>query len=149
MDKFTQEAGGNSRALIIAQEQGLIPSNYPIAGFADLIGQNGNQKERHSMRISWRKQAFGGSLSGNKIGSFYQNDLTLEDGTRYTIPSMTTYNATFDYRLNLSDVNTRFRLGIRNLSDERAPLADGSFGYFVDAHSDFGRSYYFDVQAKF
>jgi iron complex outermembrane receptor protein len=149
VDKFTQEAGGNSRALIIAQEQGLIPSNYPIAGFADLIGQNGNQKERHSMRISWRKQAFGGSLSGNKIGSFYQNDLTLEDGTRYTIPSMTTYNATFDYRLNLSDVNTRFRLGIRNLSDERAPLADGSFGYFVDAHSDFGRSYYFDVQAKF
>ena len=126
-----------------------MPASFPIAGFADLIGQDGNQDERHSARVSWRKDAFGASLSGNKIGSFYDSDLTLDDGTRYIIPSMTTYNATVDYRLDIADVSTRLRLGVRNLTDERAPLADGSFGYFVDAHSDLGRSYYFDVQATF
>jgi outer membrane receptor protein involved in Fe transport len=62
---------------------------------------------------------------------------------------MTTFNATLDYRFDVNDVDTRVRFGIRNLSNERAPLADRYFGFFSDAHRDFGRSYYVDVRAKF
>jgi len=149
IEEFEQEAGGNAAILVQAQESGLIPVSYPVAGFADLIGQDGNQEQRQSARVSWRKDAFGASLSGNRIGSFYQSSLTLEDGTRYIIPSMTTYNATFDYRFDVNDVDTRVRFGIRNLSNERAPLADRYFGFFSDAHRDYGRSYYLDVRAKF
>jgi outer membrane receptor protein involved in Fe transport len=149
IEEFEQEAGGNAAILVQAQESGLIPASYPVAGFADLIGQDGNQEQRHSARVSWKKDAFGASLSGNRIGSFYQSSLTLEDGTRYIIPSMTTFNATLDYRFDVNDVDTRVRFGIRNLSNERAPLADRYFGFFSDAHRDFGRSYYVDVRAKF
>jgi outer membrane receptor protein involved in Fe transport len=149
IEEFEQEAGGDAAILVQAQENGLIPASYPVAGFADLIGQDGNQEKRHSARVSWRKDAFGASLSGNKIGSFYQSSLTLEDGTRYIIPSMTTYNATFDYRLDINEVDTRVRIGIRNLTNERAPLADRYFGFFSDAHRDYGRSYYLDLRAKF
>jgi hypothetical protein len=149
IEEFEQEAGGNAAILVQAQESGLIPASYPVSGFADLIGQDGNQEQRHSARVSWRKDSFGASLSGNRIGSFYQSSLTLEDGTRYIIPSMTTYNATLDYRFDVNDVDTRVRFGIRNLSNERAPLADRYFGFFSDAHRDFGRSYYLDVRAKF
>ena len=149
IEEFEQEAGGDAAVLVQAQEDGLIPASYPVAGFADLIGQDGNQEKRHSARVSWRKDAFGASLSGNKIGSFYQSSLTLEDGTRYIIPAMTTYNATFDYRLDINEVDTRVRFGIRNLTNERAPLADRYFGFFSDAHRDYGRSYYLDVRAKF
>lgn len=146
---FEQEAGGESLFLVQAQASGELPANYPVAGFDDLIGRDGNQKQRHSMKISWRSKPWGASVSGNRIGSFYQNDLTLADGTRYVIPAMTTFDATVDYTVRLSDVRTRFRLGIKNLSDERAPLADGSFGYFSDAHRDLGRNYYLDVKAFF
>ncbi len=149
IEEFEQEAGGDAAILVQAQESGQIPTSFPVAGFDDLIGQDGNQEKRQSARVSWRKDAFGASLSGNKIGSFYQSSLTLDDGTRYVIPSMTTYNATFDYRLDINDVDTRIRIGIRNLTNERAPLADRFFGYFADAHRDFGRSYYLDVRAKF
>ncbi|WP_371194905.1 TonB-dependent receptor domain-containing protein [Glaciecola sp. SC05] len=149
IDKYEQEAGGDASILVAAQEAGQIPSGFPVAGFADLIGQDGNQEQRHSMRLSWRLDSFGASLSGNRIGSFYQSSLTLEDGTRYIIPSMTTFNATLDYRVTVNDVKTRIRLGAVNLTDERAPLADGFFGFFADAHRDFGRSYYVDVQARF
>ena len=62
---------------------------------------------------------------------------------------MTTYNATFDYRFDMNNVDTRLRLGIRNLTNERAPLADNYFGFFADAHRDYGRSYYLDFQSKF
>ena len=149
IETFEQEAGGDSALLVEAQEAGKIPSGFPVDGFANLIGQDGNQEQRHSMRMSWRLKQFAASLSGNRIGSFYQSSLTLDDGTLYEIPSMTTYNATFDYRLKISDVNTRLRFGVRNLTDERAPLADGYFGFFADAHRDFGRSYYLDVRARF
>lgn len=147
--KFEQEAGGESLLLVQAQQSGALPANYPVAGFDDLIGRDGNQKQRHSMKVSWRSKPWGASLSGNKIGDFYQNSLTLEDGTRYVIPSMTTFDATLDYTVKVSDVKTRFRLGIKNLTDERAPLADGNFGYFSDAHRDLGRNYYLDIKAFF
>ena len=51
-------------------------------------------------------------------------------------------NTTFDYHLGLRDLNMRVRLGVKNLTDERAPLADRYFGFFGDAHSDYGRYYY-------
>jgi outer membrane receptor protein involved in Fe transport len=44
---------------------------------------------------------------------------------------------------------SRVRLGVNNLTDERAPLADTYFGYFSDAHSDYGRSYYVQLKASF
>jgi len=149
LDKFEQEAAGNVGLLVAAQEDGRIPASFPIDGFADLIGRDGNQEQRHSMRLRWSQDAFGASISGNRIGSFYQSSLTLDDGTQYIIPAMTTYNATFDYRLDMFDARTRLRLGIRNLTDERAPLADRFFGFFADAHRDYGRSYYVDVRMAF
>ena len=48
----------------------------------------------------------------------------LADGTQWVVPSMSTWNATINYRFDLWDSRTRVQLGIRNLTDERAPLAD-------------------------
>jgi iron complex outermembrane receptor protein len=149
IEEFEQVAGGEAALLVAAQESGVLPANIPVDGFADLIGQDGNQEKRQSMRVSWRKGDLAASISGNKIGSFYQSSLTLDDGTRYVIPSMTTFNATFDYSFDVNDISTRLRLGIRNLTDERAPLADRFFGFFSDAHRDYGRSYYMDFKTKF
>lgn len=146
---FEQEAGGSAAALVDAQNSGLIPANYPVSGFADLVGMDGNQDERHSFKVAWRSDGWGASLSGNKIGDFYQSSLTLEDGQRYIIPSMTTYDATIDYRFEFEGFDTRVRFGVKNLTDERAPLADRYFGYFSDAHRDLGRNYYVDFKAYF
>ncbi|WP_416305491.1 TonB-dependent receptor domain-containing protein [Neptunicella sp. SCSIO 80796] len=147
LDKFEQQAGGEIATLVDAQASGVLPSNYPVNGFADLIGMDGNQDERHSMKLSWRKGPWGASVSGYKIGEFYQSSLTLEDGTRYVIPSMTTFDATLDYRFEVGSSDVRVRLGLKNLTDERAPLADGYFGYMSDAHRDLGRNYYLEMKA--
>ncbi|UHQ54133.1 MULTISPECIES: TonB-dependent receptor domain-containing protein [unclassified Microbulbifer] len=147
--QFEQDAGGDAAVLVQAQQNGDIPVNYPVAGFADLIGKNGNQEERHSVQLNWRYDQFGASLSGFRIGDFYQDSLTLEDGTRYVIPSMTTYDATVDYRFDYAGASNRVRFGVKNLTDERAPLADRYFGYFSDAHSDYGRYYYLSLKSSF
>ena len=149
LDEFDQKAGGNAATLVAAQASGVLPANFPIDGFADLVGRDGNQEEKHTARLSWRMNEFGASLSAYKIGDFYQSSLTLADGTRYVIPSMTTYDATFDYRTEVMGTKTRFRLGLKNFTDERAPLADRYFGFFADAHTDYGRYMYLDVRASF
>ena len=50
LDVFEQEASGNAALLVASQAAGEIPADVPIDGFADLIGRDGNQDERHSAR---------------------------------------------------------------------------------------------------
>jgi len=149
LTKYEQDAGGNAAVLVAAKEEGILPASVPIIGFANLIQEDGNQKEKHTMRFAWRKENLGASVSGYKIGSFFSTELDLDDGTRYKVPSMTTFDATFDYTRELAGADTRFRLGIKNIANERAPFADGRFGFFSDAHTDYGRYYYVDLRMRF
>ncbi|WP_448547245.1 TonB-dependent receptor domain-containing protein [Thalassotalea fusca] len=149
LDTYEQDAGGMAQTLVNAQASGILPANYPVDGFADLIGKDGNQDERHSAKFRWYNDSWGFSLNMFKVGSFYQSSLTLDDGTKYIVPSMTTYNASIDYKFTLAGADSRVRFGVNNLTDERAPLADRYFGYFADAHSDYGRGYYLEVKASF
>ena len=146
---YEQEAGGVAGELVAAKDAGSLPASIPVSGFADLLNKDGNQDEKHSVQLNWRMGDWGIGLSGYRLGSFYQDSLTLDDGTRYVVPSMTTYDATVDFRTAIFDKNTRLRLGLKNLTDERAPLADRYFGYTSDAHTDYGRYAYLDVRVSF
>ncbi len=147
-DKYKQTPGPLSQRLLAAEAAGIIPPGG-VTGFGDLIGMDGNQDEKHNASIRWSKGDWGAALSGYRLGSFYQSSLTLADGTKYVIPSMTTYNVSFDYDFDLWKSDNRIRLGINNFTDERAPLADRYFGYFADAHSDYGRYWYLDLRMRF
>lgn len=156
LEKYEQEAGGLASQLVEAAEAGIIPSNYPIAGFADLIGKDGNQEERMNLSVAYNRENFGSSITAYYVGDFYQDSLTIEDPNdpeqdlQYKIPSMTTYNIKADYTWEFSDAyDFRTRVGINNFTDERAPLADRYFGYFADAHRDLGRYYYLDLRLTF
>jgi len=149
LDIYEQKAGGNVKALVDAQASGLLPASYPVDGFADLIGRDGNQEKRQTTKLRWYDESWGVSLNMFTVGSFYQSSLTLDDDTKYVIPSVTTYNTSVYYKFDLAGVDSRIKLGVKNLTDERAPLADRYFGYFADAHSDYGRAYYLELRAKF
>ena len=90
-------------------------------------------------------------MTALRKGEFYQNSLTQSDGTKFMIDSMTTMDLSFDYRfdLDMSGITARVRFAIKNIADERAPLADRYYGYFADAHQDYGRNYYLDLNVKF
>jgi iron complex outermembrane receptor protein len=149
LEKFEQTASGDALRLVQAQESGVLPASYPVEGFADLLGRDGNQEDRHAARLTWRMGQFGAGLAAYRVGSFYQSSLTLDDGTRYNIPAFTTYDVTADYRFKIVDTGARLRIGIRNFTNERAPLADRFFGFFADAHTDYGRFMYADLKLNF
>ena len=94
----------------------------------------------------------GATLTAHYLSRFEQTSAAFtSDGVlyRYIIPSMTTFNASVDYRFDLWKSDTRVRFGVNNVANKRAPLADRYFGYFADAHRDLGRYFYFDVRLGF
>jgi hypothetical protein len=149
LETYEQDVGGAAAELLAAQESGLLPASLSVRGFDDLIRRDGNAKARHSLSLAWRKGPVSATVSGYRIDDFYQASLTLDDGTQYVIPSMTTYNASVDYRFGLGGSDIRARLGINNFTNARAPLADDYYGYFADAHRDLGRNFYLDIRASF
>ena len=148
--EFEQHASGRAAELLAAQREGIIPLNIVIGGFEDLIQKNGNQELKATLVSTWRKGDFGMSLSATHLGDFYQDSLTLSDGTRYFVPEYFRANLRFEYYREMADgVDSRWRLGIQNITNERAPLADRYFGFFADAHRDYGRYYYVDLRLTF
>jgi outer membrane receptor protein involved in Fe transport len=148
--EYKQVPGPNARALLDAKESGVLPPSVVVEGFGNLARKDGNPRAKHSLKMRWRKGDWGASLTGVKIGDVYQETLTLADGKRWILPSMTTFNTSVDYRFDTyADARARLRFGIVNLTDERAPLADDSFGYNGDIHRDLPRSYYLDLRLDF
>ena len=145
-DTFKQVPTGNFSTIQNAQASGAIPDYIVLKGFGDLLGIDGNYDEKHSMKLSWRKGDWGASLSGLKKGSFAQSSLTLGDGTKYNIPSMTTMDASVYYKFKVGDGSARIKFAVKNLEDTRAPTADRFFGFFADAHQDYGRNYYLSLK---
>ena len=142
--EYEQEATGDAALLLAAKESGVL-EEVPLEGFGDLRGIDGNPERKHTLRVTWDRDAWRARVSGLYYDSFVQ---VLSDGEEFHISAMETWNASVDYNFLLSDMESRVRFGINNLRDERAPLADDSFGYFADQHRDLGRYYYVDFQLR-
>ena len=149
LDKFEQKASGKFAALQAAKDSGAIPEDIPISGFGDLLNKDGVYDEKHNFRISWDKGPYGASLSGTKKGAFAQTSLGLRDGRPYIVDAVTHLDATLSYNFELSGNKARLRFAVKNLEDERAPTADRYYGFYADAHSDYGRNYYVDLRVSF
>ncbi len=144
---FEQTPTGSFNTLQAAIDDGTLPSYTVLDGFGDLLGRDGNYERKSSFRVNYSKGDFGASVSALKIGSFYQAKINnSSDGSRWIIPSMTTVNASVYYKFEVMDRDARVKLGIKNINDKRAPLADGYNGFFSDVHSDLGKNYYLDFR---
>ena len=146
LDKFEQKASGQFAELQAKKDSGEIPDSIPLKGFGDLLEKDGVYDNKHSLRLSYDKGPYRVSLTGLKKGSFVQTSLGIKDGIPYLVPSMTTMDLTMSYRFGLRGNDARIRFAIKNLEDERAPTADRYYGYYADAHQDYGRNYYLDFQ---
>tara|TARA_B110000003_G_scaffold19766_1_gene19238 strand:- start:3552 stop:6455 length:2904 start_codon:yes stop_codon:yes gene_type:complete len=147
-DEFTQKPTAEYAKLSAAQSSGRIPFDVTLSGFGDLAGLDGNYTSKTSLKLNYRYGDWGAQISSLKKGDFYQSSETRSDGTKYVIPSMRTVNASVYYNFDLGEYDARLRLAVKNIDDERAPLADRFYGFFADAHQDYGRNYYLDFRLR-
>ena len=178
-DEFLQEASGDSLKLIEASKPGGALAGLPSpAGYGDLLGtfnRRAYPEIKNTVRISWKKGPWNAYLSQTRISSFQEmgvtdnaksvdvsgssNDIYACSGTSkydtsyatcgdtWKVDAMRTVNLTVGY---MFDNGLRVRGTIRNLEDERAPLADEyTWGFVADQHSDYGKSYSLELYKKF
>ena len=170
-DEFLQEASGPMAELVAASGPGgPLEGLISVSGFGDLLGtfdKRAYPEVKDSVRLAWKHKRFDAYLSGTKVGSFEElgvtNNAKRSDGTYacsgttsysggtcgqyWTVESMLTLNLTLGYKFKNG---LRVRGQIRNLEDQRAPLADEyTWGFVGDVHSDYGRSYSLEFYRKF
>ena len=148
-DTKNQAAGGDARLLSDAgQPGGILEGSAPVRGVDNLLGLNGSIEDKYTMKMSWRKGPYEVLLSGTQWGEFFEtgHKESAEVGD-FPVDSMTMLNLTLGYKF---DNDLRVRLQVKNLEDERAPIADETFGSFwADLHTDFGRNYNVEFYKKF
>ena len=142
LDKYEQQTGGDAQQLVDAKAEGRLPDSVPVVGVANLIGVNGRPERKDSLRVRWSRDPWALAVTRLYYDAFIQQ---LSNGDDFPVDSMTTYNLAVDYKFRIAGMDSRIRLGVNNLADERAPIADDSFGYFADQHRDLGRYYYIDL----
>lgn len=151
--RFEQQADAITAAVLAAQEEGsaAVPNDIIVTGAGDLMKQNGRPEWRAYASIRFKRDQWSVGATANYVSDFYDTSITTSDGDPLPIDSFTTINAYADYQFTekswLSD--TRVRIGVRNINDEKPPIADESFGYFSSVHSNRGRYVYFDISKSF
>ena len=146
LTKFDQSPG--------PEQQQIIDAGLSAGGAGSLIKEDGRPRWRGSASILWSKDRWGAGLFGRYVGDIIDTSTsadgdTTAPGTNLPVDSFATLSAHVDYEFDTSFAsNTRVRLGVRNLLDKDAPVADEQLGYFGSLHSNRGRYVYMDLSFK-
>ena len=144
LDEFARDPGDIVNALYAARAAGTINAGTTLPETAQLVGQNGRPEWRVNASLTWRKGPFRAGVSSQYISDFDQPGLLGASNEAWVVDSRQTINAYVDYEF---PAETRLRLGVRDLTDQGPPLADG--GYRGSVHSPWGRYLYVNASKSF
>ncbi|HVI33918.1 TonB-dependent receptor plug domain-containing protein [Phenylobacterium sp.] len=146
--KFYRSPSPDIAALIEARSAGTINAGTTITGGGDLIRQNGRPEWKWSASLNWRYGQFGVGAFTQYIGDVEETALVDSAGTPWVIDSQVTANLYAQYEfVDGWASDTRLRVGVRNLTDEKPPLS--SNGYFGELYQPYSRYWYVSVRKTF
>ncbi|RUO36830.1 TonB-dependent receptor [Aliidiomarina shirensis] len=151
LSKFEQTPDPISAIVLAEQAAGnpAVPVDISVVGAGDLLRMNGNPKLRGFTSLNWRKENISAGIRANYVSDFYETSVNV-GGEPMGIPSWSTVDLFADYRFTEGTFDgTRLRLGVRNIGNEDPPIADESFGYFSNVHSNRGRYWYVNWSLTF
>lgn len=148
--KFYRSPSPDIAALIAARDAGEINAGTTITGGGDLIRQNGRPEWKWSASATWRYEQFTVGLFSQYIDDVDDTGIRDSAGDPWVIDSQITANAYAQYQFTEDSgwaSNTRLRIGVRNLTDEKPPLAVD--GYLGELYQPYSRYWYASVRKSF
>jgi outer membrane receptor for ferrienterochelin and colicin len=146
-DKFYQTPIPQFELIQNEIASGALPAYFTIEGYGNLLQDSDiGTDQKDTIKVNYRYGDWGASFSALRLGEAYDKGMKLTDGTPWLIESMTTMNLGVYKKIEINGNKARIKLMIKNIADERAPLADGFLGFFSDMHRDLGRNYYLDFK---
>jgi len=160
--KFDQGSDDITDLVVAAQEAGnedLLYEGEQVAIFGsdgDLIRQNERPEWRANLSLTYSRDAWRAGLKYRYVSDVEDTSLnyTSDAGELIThvIDDWSRFDAYVSYRFDkdaLLNGKTKVTVGMRNLTNEAPPFADGTFGYSSSLHSMLGRYTYVTLNHKF
>jgi iron complex outermembrane recepter protein len=147
--EFEREPGPQVDALVAARDAGEINAATPLPEGQDLIEVDGRPQWRGTASLTW-------SLGRVRIGGLARytgpvNETGFVDaaGNPWRVEDRLTFNLYAQLRLGERDNggDMRWRIGVRNLTDEAPPLT--SEGYLGSLYNPYGRYWYTSVTVEY
>lgn len=146
--KFYRSPSPGIAALMEAREAGEINAGTTITGGGDLIRQNGRPEWKWSASLTWRYDQFTVGAFTQYIDDVEDTDLRDAAGDPWLIDSQLTGNLYGQYEFEDGWMGaTRVRVGVRNITDEKPPLAIE--GYLGELYQPYSRYWYLNVRKTF
>jgi len=146
--KFYRSPSPGVAALLDAQAAGEIDPTIFIAGGGDLIRQDGRPEWKWSASATWSYDQWQVGAFTQYIGDVMDTDLVDSAGVAWVVDSQLTANLYGQYEFTEGlAANTRLRIGVRNLTDEKPPLE--SAGYLGELYQPYSRYWYVSVRKSF
>ena len=146
--KFYRQPSPAIQELLDAQAAGEINAGVDISGGGDLIRDEGRPEWKWSASATWRYEQFTLGAFTQYVGDVQDFGLIDAAGDPWIVDSQLTANLYGQYEfMDGMAANTRLRVGVRNLTDEKPPLA--SDGYLGELYTPYSRYWYVSVRKTF
>ncbi|HEY9235386.1 MAG TPA: TonB-dependent receptor, partial [Phenylobacterium sp.] len=146
--KFYRSPSAGVAELLAAQQAGEIDPAISISGGGDLIRRDGRPEWKWSASATWSYEQWQVGAFTQYVGEVNDFDLVDSAGVPWVVDSQITANLYGQYEFTEGlAANTRLRIGVRNLTDEKPPLE--SAGYMGDLYQPYSRYWYVSVRKSF
>lgn len=147
--KFYRSPSPEIAALLAARAAGQINAGTTITGGGDLIRQNGRPEWKWSASATWSYEQFQIGAFTQFIDNVLDTDLLDATGEAWVVESQMTANLYGQYEFTDGlAANTRLRLGVRNITNEKPPLESGD-GFLGALYQPYSRYWYVSVRKSF
>lgn len=147
---FTQDPSADALLILGAQASGEISNSFVVEVAQSLVERDARPKWRGTLAVNWSMNNWSAGLFSDYVGRTLDGNASLADGTPFEIEDWITASLYGQYGFSAGRLEgTTVRLGVRNVTDEDPPLADESYGYLGDLHSNRGRYWYASLRRQF
>jgi outer membrane receptor protein involved in Fe transport len=147
--KFYRSPSPEIAALLAARDAGEINAGTTITGGGDQVRQNGRPEWKWSASATWSYDQWTVGAFTQYIGDVEDTGLRDSAGQAWIVDSQITGNlyGQYEFTEGLAS-NTRLRVGVRNITDEKPPV-ESSNGYLGSLYQPYSRYWYVSVRKSF
>ena len=150
LEQYFQSPPPEVQILLDARDAGAINAGTPVTGASELVRQDGKPEWRWSANLTWATGPWQVGAFTQYIGSVEQTTVRDAEGNPWVVDSQLTANLYVQYTFDggwRPLEGTQVRIGARNITDEKPPLASG--GYLGNLYIPYARYWYAGISRTF
>jgi hypothetical protein len=147
--EFTRAPGAIVDTLYAARQDGTIDPLTPLPDSRQLIAQNGRPEWKASSNFAWDYEPWRVGLSLQYVSEIEQVSLLSDTGAPWIVDDQLITSLYVQRELGQIGIasKSKFRLGVKDLTNEGPSLADG--GYLGAVQVPYGRYWYVNLSTQF